>query len=146
MAVEMPKSELKTKETNASVEDFLNSLDDEQQRSDSFKVLEMFERATGEQPKMWGPAIIGFGNCVVKYDSGREFDWMLTGFSPRKGNITLYIHDSTGGSDDLLEKLGKYKTAKVCLYVKRLSDIDEPVLQSLIDRAVERARRSAASN
>ena len=139
MASKMAKSELKTKETEASVEDFLNSLTDDQKRADSFKVLEMFKRVTGERPKMWGPAIIGFGHRVLKYDSGRELDWMICGFSPRKSDLTLYINDSTGGSDDLLAKLGKHKTGKVCLYIKRLSDVDESVVEQLIRRSFERS-------
>ena len=132
----MAKSELKTQETDASVDGFLNSL------ADAFRVLEMFRRVTGEEPKMWGPAIIGFGHRVLKYDSGRELDWMVTGFSPRKGNLTLYIHDSTGGSEDLMSQLGKHKTGKGCLYIKRLADIDETVVEQLIVRAVKRASKS----
>src|SRR5476649_2708120 len=87
----MAKANNKTQQTAGSAEDFLNSLADEQQRADSFKVLEMMRRVSGEEPKMWGPAIIGFGVRHLKYESGREMDWMIIGFSPRKGNLTLYV-------------------------------------------------------
>lgn len=137
----MAKAELKTKLTDESVEAFLNSVADEQQRADAFRVLEMFKRVTGEEPEMWGTAIIGFGHRVLKYESGRELDWMVTGFSPRKGNLTLYINDSTGGSADLMEKLGKHKTGKGCLYIKKLADVDESVVEQLIARSVERASK-----
>ena len=87
----MPKAELKTQLTDASVEDFLNSLENPVRRADGFRVLEMFKRVTGEEPKMWGPAIVGFGHSVLKYESGREMDWMEAAFSPRKANLTLYV-------------------------------------------------------
>ena len=138
MASKMAKSELKTKETDASVEDFLNSLTDDQQRADAFKVLEMFERITGERPKMWGPAIIGFGHRLLKYDSGRELDWMVTGFSPRKASLTLYGLDIGGSNAKLLDGLGKHKTGKGCLYIKRLTDIDERVLETMIAAALKK--------
>jgi hypothetical protein len=135
------KAELKTKEIETSIEEFLNSVDDEERRTDSFKVLDMFKRITGEEPKMWGPSIVGFGSRVLKYDSGRELDWMLTGFSPRKGNLTLYIIDGFAKHDDLMARLGKHKTGKSCLYVKKLSDIDQSVLEELILESIDYIKR-----
>ena len=134
----MAKAELKTKENEASVEDFLKSVDDDEQRSDSLRIVEIFEKATGEKPKMWGPTIIGFGHHVLKYDSGRELDWMITGFSPRKGKFALYSLLGSEKADELLIKLGKHKTGKGCLYIKKLTDIDESVLESLIQLLIER--------
>jgi hypothetical protein len=135
------KAELKTKKIEASIEEFLNSVDDEERRKDNFKVLDMFKRITGEEPKMWGPSIVGFGSRVLKYDSGRELDWMLTGFSPRKGNLTLYIIDGFAKHDDLMARLGKHKTGKSCLYVKKLSDIDQSVLEELILESIDYIKR-----
>ncbi|MEQ1763067.1 MAG: DUF1801 domain-containing protein [Pyrinomonadaceae bacterium] len=133
----MSKVELKTKATDASVDDFLNSVSDEQQREESTRLLKIFERVTGEAPKMWGPAIVGFGTRTLRYDSGREMDWMVTGFSPRKGNLTLYIMDGFDRYDEMLAALGKHKTGKSCLYVKRLSDIDQSVLEQLIAASIK---------
>ena len=128
----MAKVELKTQETDASVEDFLNSVQDEGRRADAFQALEIFKRITGEKPKLWGPAIIGFGRQHLKYESGRELEWMLTGFSPRKANLTLYIMDGFTKYDEYLAKLGKHKTGVSCLYIKRLSDIDQKILEQMI--------------
>jgi len=133
----MAKTELKTRPNDASVEDFLHTVTDEQQQTDSFKVLEMMQSITGEPPKMWGNAIIGFGSKPLKYASGRELDWPLTAFSPRKGNLTLYLTDGFKKYDELMAKLGKHKTGKSCLYVKRLSDIDEEVLEILVKESVK---------
>jgi hypothetical protein len=135
----MAKAEIKTKETDASVDEFLNGVADEQQREDSYKVLEMMRRATGDEPKMWGAAIIGFGNRVYTSPAtGREVDWMKIGFSPRKGNLTLYVLNNSEKQEPLLEKLGKHKRGKGCLYVKRLSDVDEKVLEKLIATACKK--------
>jgi hypothetical protein len=142
----MAKAELKTKETGASVEEFLNGVVDERQRADAFRVLEIFKKATGEEPKMWGPAIIGFGSRVLKYASGRELDWMLTGFSPRKGTLTLYVVNGLAKYGDQMAKLGKHKTGKGCLYIKRLSDIDEKVLANLIKDSVKHMRAAKDSS
>jgi hypothetical protein len=139
--VVMSKAELKTQKTDASVEAFLNSVENEERRRDAFHVLEMFKRATGEEPKMWGPSIVGFGHRVLKYDSGRELDWMITGFSPRKANLSLYVLCGSPKEADLLAKLGKYKNGVSCLYIKRLSDIDEKVLEKLIKESVKMGRR-----
>ena len=142
----MAKAELKTKETGASVEKFLNDVADEQQRADAFRVLEIFKKATGEEPKMWGTAIIGFGHRVLKYASGRELDWMLTGFSPRKGTLTLYVVNGLAKYGDQLAKLGKYKTGKGCLYIKRLLDVDENILANLIKDSVKHMKAAKDSS
>src|SRR5450755_3467191 len=114
----MAKTNNKTTLNEASAEAFLNSVADDQQRADSFKVNEIMRRVTGEEPKMWGPTIIGYGLRHLKYDSGREMDWMVIGFSPRKGNLTLYVGlGSDNRYDDLLGRLGKHKTGKGCLYI-----------------------------
>lgn len=131
-------SELKTKVNDASVEDFINSVDDETKRSDSFKLLEMFQKITGEKPKMWGSAIIGFGQYHYKSErSSQEGDWMLTGFSPRKQNLTLYIMPGFDDYADLLSNLGKHKTSKGCLYINKLADVDMAVLEKLIKQSYE---------
>jgi len=128
----MAKNENKTTETNASVDDFLNKVADEKKRADSFEIKAMMERLTGHPAKMWGPAIVGFGVYHYKYDSGREGDFLKVGFSPRAQNLTLYIMPGFGRYEELMQKLGKYKTGKSCLYVKKLEDIDKSVLEELI--------------
>ena len=128
----MAKANNKTQQTDASVEAFLDTVADGQQRADSHRVIEMMLRATGEPPKMWGPTIIGFGLRQMKYESGREMDWMLIGFSPRKGNITLYVLSKTLDQDPFLEKLGRHKASGGCLHIKKLTDVDEKVLEELI--------------
>src|SRR5437867_1236887 len=127
----MAKAELKTKKNEASVEDFLNTIKDEQQRKDSFTILQMMKKATGDEPRMWGSAIIGFGNVQLKYESGRELDWFKMGFSPRKQNLTLYGVNGKGQAE-LLKKLGKHKTGKGCLYINKLTDVDTAVLKKII--------------
>ena len=129
-------AELKTKKTEASVEEFLGGIADEARRDECRIVLEIMERVTKSEPKMWGASMIGFGSYHYKYESGREGDWFLTGFSPRKQNLTLYIMAGFDRYDALLEKLGKFKTGKSCLYVKRLNDIDLLVLKQLIAASV----------
>lgn len=127
-------AELKTKVNDASVEGFLNSVPDETKKKDSFTLLKMFEKVTGEPAKMWGSAIVGFGQYHYKSErSSQEGDWPLTGFSPRKQSLTLYIMLGFGGFDALLSKLGKHKTSKGCLYINKLSDVDEKVLKKLIE-------------
>ena len=134
----MAKVEIKTKANDASVETFLNGVDDEGQRADAFTVLEIMKRVTGEEPKMWGASIVGFGEKTYKSPAtGREVDWMKIGFSPRKGNLSLYILHGSETHPALLEKLGKHKTGKGCLYIKRLSDVDEKVLEKLVRRAAK---------
>ncbi len=123
---------IKTKETSASVEDFINSVESEQKRKDSFVILEMMKKATGEEPKMWGSSIIGFGNKRYKSPAtDREVDWFLIGFSPRKANLTVYLIDLKQHATDL-EKLGKHKTGGGCLYINKLEDIDIKVLKEMI--------------
>jgi len=138
----MAKYELKKKKTSASVEDFLNSIENEERRTDGFRVLEMYKRVTGEEPKMWGPAIIGFGDRKYKYPDGREMDWMTAAFSPRKQNLTLYVVPGSPKQPELLEKLGKHTTSVSCLYIKRLSDVDTKVLESIISDAYKHYSKS----
>jgi len=117
-------AELKTKINDASVEKFLNSISDEKRRKDCFTVLELMKKITKAEPRMWGSSIVGFGTYHYKYESGREGDWFLTGFSPRKQGFNKY--------DELMKKLGKYKTGKSCLYINGLEDVDKKVLKDLI--------------
>ncbi len=129
-------AELKTKKNDASVEGFLNSVEHEKRRTDSFKVLDIMKRITGEEPKMWGSSIIGFGSYHYKYASGREGDWFVAGFSPRKQSLTLYIMSGFKHYGNLLGKLGKHKTGKGCLYINKLEDIDQSVLEELITESI----------
>ena len=137
-------AEPKTKLTNASVEEFLNGVENEQKRKDSFAIVQLMQEATGEEPKMWGKAIVGFGSYHYKYASGREGDWMATGFSPRKQNLTLYIMAGFSEYDALLEKLGKFKTGKSCLYIKKLADVDIPTLRKLVKLSSEHMIQNSA--
>ena len=130
-------AELKTKLNDASVEDFLNNVENEQKRKDSFEIIKMMQQATKEEPKMWGPAIIGFGSYHYKYESGREGDMPIIGFSPRKQNLTLYVGLGGDSENPLLKKLGKHTTGKVCLYIKKLADVDRTVLQELINESAK---------
>ena len=125
-------AELKTKQTDASVKDFLNQITDKERREDCFAVAKIMEEISGEKPKMWGPSIVGFGSYHYKYASGREGDWPMTGFSPRKKDLTLYIMMGFEKHADLMEKLGKHTNSKSCLYIKRLSDVHIPTLKKLI--------------
>jgi hypothetical protein len=133
-------AELKTQPTRASVTEFLAGIDDRQQRADAKKVAAMMRRATGKRAKMWGASIVGYGSYHYKYASGREGDFMITGFSPRKQALTVYIMPGFSGLKKMMEKLGKYKTGKSCLYIKNLSDVDEKVLERLIDESVRQMR------
>ena len=135
-------AEPKTKPTDASVEAFLNAVPDEKKRADSFRVLEIMREVSGEAPQMWGDAIVGFGTSHYTYASGREGDWPLIGFSPRKASLTLYITSDFDRYADLLGRLGKFTTGKSCLYIKRLSDVDEATLRELVRQSVEVARAS----
>ncbi len=129
-------AELKTKKNDGDVIAFLNGEPDEQKRRDCFTVLEMMKQITGVQPKMWGTSLVGFGEYHYKSKSGQEGDWPLTGFSPRKQNLTLYIMPGFERYSELMERLGKYKTGVSCLYLKRLADIDETILRELIRESV----------
>lgn len=125
-------SELKTKENKASVEKFLNGVSDTKKREDSFTILEMMKKITKKEPKMWGPSIVGFGKYHYKYESGREGDFFISGFSPRKQNLTIYIMPGFKKYEELMKKLGKYKTGKSCLYIKRLEYVDMKILKELV--------------
>ena len=138
-------AELKTKATQASVSEFLNAVEDDERRKDCKTVAKIMQKATGAKPKMWGPSIIGFGDHHYKYASGRELDWFLTGFSPRKKDLTLYIMPGFARYNDLMASLGKHSTGKSCLYIKRLSDVDTNVLEKLVTESVEHMKASAAS-
>jgi len=134
-------AELKTKERKASVEKFLNSVKDDQKREDSFKILKIMKQITKAEPKMWGTSMIGFGNYHYKYASGREGDWFLTGFSPRKQNISLYIMTDINKHKELLGKLGKHTTGKGCLYINKLDDVDTKILKELIITSVKKLKK-----
>ncbi|HQU90654.1 MAG TPA: DUF1801 domain-containing protein [Pyrinomonadaceae bacterium] len=131
----MAKAKLQTQETDASVDDFIAAIENPVRRADAEKVLAMYKRVTGEEPKMWGPAIVGFGNGVLRYPDGREIDWMLAAFSPRKQNMTLYVISDSPKQPALLAKLGKHTTSVACLYIKKLSDVDEKVLEAIVKDA-----------
>jgi hypothetical protein len=128
-------AEIITRQTTASVTDFINTVKDEQKRKDCFVILEMMKKATGEEPKMWGTAIIGFGNTKYRSSAtGKEVDWMKIGFSPRKASLSLYgmgLKEHATG----LKKLGKHKTGVGCLYINKLEDVDLKVLKGIIDAA-----------
>lgn len=131
--------EIKTKETTASIEDFINSVKDEQKRLDSFTILKMMKKASGEDPKMWGTSLIGFGNKRYKSPAtGREVDWLLIGFSPRKANFSLYLTMDIKKHAATLKKLGKHKTGVGCLYINKLDDVDLKVLKELIDASLKK--------
>jgi hypothetical protein len=130
-------AENKTQPTEKSVIDFLNSVENDQRRDDSFEVLKLMEKITGEPAKMWGPSIVGFGSYHYKYATGREGDFLATGFSPRKTALTLYIMSGFSNYHKLMENLGKYKTGKSCLYVKKLTDLNLVVLSNLIKESYD---------
>ncbi|PKO19164.1 MAG: hypothetical protein CVU39_01030 [Chloroflexi bacterium HGW-Chloroflexi-10] len=133
-------AELKTKPTDQNVEAFLNQVEDEKKRADSFAILELFKQVSGEKAQMWGTSIVGFGSYHYKYSSGQEGDWPLTGFSPRKQNLTLYIMRGFDQFDTLLAKLGKFKTGKGCLYIKKIEDVDQEVLKEMVRLSIEHMR------
>lgn len=136
-------AELKTKVNDASVTEFLNSVEDEEKREDCFEIVKIMKQATKAEPKMWGSSIVGFGSYHYEYASGREGDWMLVGFSPRKQNLTLYIMPGFERYQELLKKLGKYSTGSSCLYIKRLKDVDIRVLQELVNESVKMMKQRA---
>src|ERR1051325_169610 len=121
-------AEMKTKPTDQSVAEVLNDVSDEERRAVCFQVAKIMEEITGEKPKMWGPSIVGFGSYHYKYASGREGDWPITGFSPRKKDLTLYLMMGFEKRAELMQKLGKHSHSKSCLYIRRLSDIHVPTL------------------
>jgi hypothetical protein len=135
-------AENKTKATGASVTEFVAGIEDELKRRDAKTVIDMMRRATGEKPKMWGPSIIGFGSHHYRYETGREGDMPLVGFSPRKAASVIYGAIGFPGAPELLARLGKHTTGKGCLYIKRMSDVDAGVLKELIEGSVaSRAKR-----
>lgn len=139
----MAKAEPKTRETDASVDEFIDAIADETKRADSRRVTEIMSRVSGEEPKMWGPSIIGFGKEPLKYASGRELDWPKIAFSPRKANITLYLTCAASEYAGILARFGKHTTGKGCIYFKRLSDIDETVLEELIKHSLKTALQNS---
>ena len=134
-------AEQKTKPTQQSVQDFLDKIDNEQVRDDCYTLIKLMKKVTGSEPKMWGPSIIGFGKYHYKYDSGHEGDSCLTGFSPRKQNISLYVMLGILDHQDLLKELGKHKAAKGCLYIKKLDDVNMSVLEKLVKRSVDTLKK-----
>lgn len=130
-------SELKTRPNDASVEQFIQEIPDEKKRSDSREILRLMQDATGEEPRMWGDSIVGFGSYHYCYSSGREGDWFLTGFSPRKRNLTLYIMAGFDSYEDMMARLGKYKTGKSCLYINKLEDVNLDTLKELVRQSAE---------
>jgi hypothetical protein len=138
-------AENKTKPTKLSVAAFIDTLTDQTKRADAKALVKLMQSATGEKPKMWGPSIIGFGSYHYKYDSGREGDMPLAGFSPRKAATVFYITTGFSESEALLGKLGKYTSGKSCLYVKKLADVDQKVLEALVVKSAA-AKRTRSPN
>lgn len=137
--------EPKTKVNDGSVQDFISSIENDARRDDSRTLLNLFTKVTGHEPKMWGASIIGFGQYHYKSEKSRqEGDWMITGFSPRKQNLTLYIMHGFDAYGDLLDKLGKHKTSKGCLYINKLSDVDIAILEKIITVSFEDMKKSTS--
>lgn len=136
----MATAKNKTQPTEQSVESFLDSVEDEQKRADSYTLLKLIGEITGDKPVMWGSSIVGFGTYHYKYASGREGEFMVTGFSPRKRNLTIYIMPGFDQYAQMLSRLGKYKTGRSCLYVNKLADIDVDVLRELLEADVKYMR------
>jgi hypothetical protein len=134
------KARIKTSETGASVEAFLDAVPDAARRADAKAVCKLMEKVTREKPKMWGSSIVGFGNRVLKYADGRELDWIVVGFAPRKANTVLYLMDGYAKYQEHLKKLGKHKTGVSCLYLNRLADIDMKVLEDMVAQSVKFVR------
>ena len=135
-------AELKTKRNQKSVKKFLDSVENRRRREDAWAVKAMMEELTGEKAEMWGDSIVGFGSYHYKYTSGREGDWFVTGFSPRKVSLTLYVMSGFSRYQELMAKLGKHKTGSSCLYINRLEDVDSKILRRLIKESVAHLRRS----
>lgn len=133
--------EPRTKKNKATVTAFLDAIADRQKRADCRTIGKMMREATGKHAAMWGSSIVGYGSCDYKYASGREGTWPICGFSPRAQNITIYIMPGFAGYQKLMKKLGKYKTGKSCLYIKKLEDVDQDVLSDLIEASVKDMRR-----
>lgn len=133
-------AELKTKQNKQSVKSFLDKIPDKQRRKDCYTVLGLMKNATKETPRIWGNSMVGFGSYHYKYNSGHEGDCFLTGFSPRKGNLTLHVMSGFSKHPGIMNKLGKYKTGKSCLYIKKLEDINLPVLKKLLSESIKTIR------
>ena len=131
----------KTTETESSVTDFINAVEDTAKRNDSFELVKIMQKESGFEPKMWGPGIIGFGSYHYKYASGHEGDAPLVAFSPRKAAISLYCYTTTENKEELLSKLGKHKASKGCIYIKKLTDIDTEILRKIILLSIENLNR-----
>lgn len=132
---------MKTVKNDANVTEFLEGVEQEYKRKDSFKLLKVMKEITGEEPSMWGASIVGFGSYHYVYASGREGDWPLVGFSPRKQNLTLYIMPGFDRYEDLLAQLGKHRIGKSCLYIKKLEQIDMEILKEMIAHSVSYMRQ-----
>lgn len=130
-------AELKTRVNDQSVTAFLDKVTEDQRRQDCYTILDMMKKATGAEPKMWGDSIVGFGSYHYKYATGREADWLLMGFSPRKQNLTLYFTPGFEGYQNIFSRLGKFTTGKGCLYIKKLTDVNFEALQELITQSVQ---------
>jgi hypothetical protein len=137
-------SDLKTRKTTASVSTFIAGIKDERRRAECKTLLAMMKKATGKAPAMWGSSIVGFDTYTYRYASGRTGDWPVAAFSPRKQSLTVYLMDLAGSHKEDLKKLGKYKTAVSCLYIRKLEDVDLRVLQSMLNKSVKALRRRAA--
>lgn len=133
----MAKAKNKTTKNEGSVDDYMAAISPEQKQADCRKILDMMGEVSGWEPKMWGPSIVGFGDYHYKYDSGREGDFMRIGFASRAQNITVYIMPGYQDFDDELSRLGKHKMGKSCLYIKRLSDVDENVLKEMVEKGLK---------
>ena len=134
-------AEIKTKPTRGSVTAYIKSIEDVKRRKDCIAVMAMMKTITGKQPKMWGTSIVGYGQYHYKYKSGREGDWFITGFAPRKQNLTIYIMPGFSKYNSIMKNLGKYKLGVSCLYIKTLADVDEKLLYELIDLSVADMRK-----
>lgn len=135
-------SDLKTKANQQSVIAYLNTIEPQKRREDSFAILALMQEVSGEEPQMWGDKIVGFGRYHYKYASGREGDWFLAGFAPRKQNLTLYIMSGFDNYDELMGKLGKHSTGKSCLYIKKLEDVDQAILRQLIAQSIANMKQT----
>ena len=141
----MGMAENKTQKTGASVGEFLASVENKRRREDGFTVLKIMQEITGLQPEMWGPSIIGFGSYHYKYESGREGAIFLTGFSPRKQSLSLYIMDGFDGREDMLTKLGKHRKSTSCLYINKLADVNMDVLRELVQWSFQHSKSNSES-
>lgn len=133
----MANAKVKTVETTNSVTDFLNAIPEESKKADCFALIEIMKKQSGFDAKLWGPSIVGFGSYHYKYESGREGDAPLVAFSPRKAEISLYLSSNFENKEELLLKLGKHKSATACIYIKKLEDVNIPVLKKMISNSIK---------